>query len=78
MKSAKIQGIEEVELVICNVDGLELVFTSDGKLLPNQGCTGHFYYVNGNERYKTLRTAFIVDHRKIKVKDADDFLVRNN
>jgi hypothetical protein len=67
MKAAKINGIEEVNLVIRNVDGNDLLFTSDGKLLSNQGSGGHFYYidVNGVPRYKTFRTSFLVDHKAV-------------
>lgn len=66
MKPTKIDGVEEVDLVIRNVDGIDLIFTSDGKLLANQGCGGHFYYIGENPRYKTFRTAFLVDHRKVE------------
>jgi hypothetical protein len=62
MKAAKIKGVDEVRLVIRNVDGLDLIFTDDGRLLANQGEAGHFYYIGENPRYKTFRTAFLVDH----------------
>lgn len=65
MRPAKIKGIEEIKLIIRNVDGLDLLFTEDGKLLANQGSGGHFYYIGENPRYKTFRTSFLVDHKKV-------------
>jgi hypothetical protein len=78
MRPAKIEGIEEVQLVVCNVRGVDLLFTSDGKLLPNQGSGGHIYYIDsaGEPRYKTFRTSFLVDYKKLKIVDYDDFLKR--
>ncbi len=67
MKAAKIKGVEEINLVIRNVDGNDLLFTEDGKLLANQGIGGHFYYIGENPRYKTFRTAFLVDHKSVDV-----------
>ena len=65
MKTVKVTDVEEIGLVIRNVDGLDLVFTEDGKLLSNQGAGGHFYYIGENPRYKTFRTSFLVDHIKV-------------
>jgi hypothetical protein len=65
MKPIKIEGVEEVNLVIRNVNGIDTIFTSDGKLLANQGAAGHFYYIGDNPRYKTFRTAFLVDGKKV-------------
>ena len=65
MKPAKIKGVEEVRLVIRNVNGSDLIFTEDGKLLANQGSGGHFYYMGDNPRYKTFRTSFLVDHMDV-------------
>jgi len=65
MKPVVIENVEEVSLVIRNVDGLDLLFTSDGKLLSNQGSGGHFYYIGENPRYKTFRTSFLVDHKAV-------------
>lgn len=70
MKAAKIKGVEEVKLVIRNVDGNDLIFTSDGKLLANQGSGGHFYYIGENPRFKTFRTSFLVDHRNVDTGEA--------
>lgn len=67
MKSVRIDGVEEVRLVIRNVDGVDVIFTSDGKILANQGTNGHFYYIGDNPRYKTFRTALLVDHDKVDV-----------
>jgi len=69
MKLAKIKGIEEVDLVVCNVNGNDLLFTSDGKLLANQGSGGHIWYIEGSIRYKTFRTSVLVDHKSVKVDD---------
>jgi hypothetical protein len=57
---------EEATIEIRNVNGVDLLFTSDGKLIANQGDGGHIYYVAGNPRYKTFRTSFLVDNRKVK------------
>lgn len=67
MKQVNLKDIETVNLVIRNVDGVDLIFTDDGKLLANQGTGGHFYYIDsqGEPRYKTFRTAFYVDHDKV-------------
>ena len=61
MKSVKVEGYEEVSLVIRSVNGIETLFTTDGKLLANQGDGGHIFYQGDNPRYKTFRTAFLVD-----------------
>ena len=66
MKPMKVKDVEEVRLVIRNVDGIDLIFTSDGKLLANQGVEGHFYYIGENPRFKTFRTAFLVDHMNVE------------
>ena len=58
--------LEQVSLEIRNVNGVDLLFTSDGKLLANQGNAGHIYYVDGNPRYKTFRTSFLIDNKNIK------------
>ncbi len=65
MRPAKIKDVEEVKLVIRNVNGLDLIFTEDGKLLANQGSGGHFYYIGENPRFKTFRTSFLVDHKSV-------------
>ena len=66
MKPVKLDdAVETVNLVIRNVEGNDLIFTSDGKLLANQGAGGHFYYIGENPRYKTFRTSFLVDHDKV-------------
>jgi hypothetical protein len=67
MKQVKINDVKEVKLIIRNVNGMDLLFTDDGKLLANQGSGGHFYYIDvqGEPRYKTFRTAFFVDHDKV-------------
>lgn len=58
---------EEVHLEIRDVNGVDMLFTSDGKLLANQGSNGHIYYVDGNPRYKTFRTSFLVDRKKVTI-----------
>jgi len=72
MKPAKIKDVEEVKLVIRNVNGNDLLFTEDGKLLANQGANGHFYYIHVNDepRYKTFRASFLVDHDKVDLGDS--------
>ena len=65
MKPAQIKGVDDANLIIRNVDGTDLLFTSDGKLLANQGSGGHFYYIGDNPRFKTFRTSFLVDHNKV-------------
>ena len=66
------KGVEEVRLVIRNHNGMDLLFTEDGKLLANQGDRGHFYYidVNNQPRYKTFRTSFLVDHKNVDTGEA--------
>ena len=56
-------------MVICNVDGNDMIFTSDGKLLANQGSGGHIYYIGENPRFKTFRTSFLVDHDNVRGND---------
>lgn len=58
--------LEEVTLEIRNVNGVDLLFTSDGKLLANQGSEGHVFYIHENIRYKTFRTSFLIDNKKVK------------
>jgi len=65
MKAVKIKDVKEVKLVIRNVDGNDLIFTDDGRLLANQGCGGHVYYIGENPRFKTFRTSFLVDHNNV-------------
>lgn len=70
MKPVKLKGVEEVTLVIRSVNGIETLFTSDGKILANQGAGGHFYYIGDNPRFKTFRTAFLVDGDKVDMGSA--------
>lgn len=70
MKAVKLKQFEEVKLVIRNVNGIDLLFTEDGKLLANQGDGGHFYYIGENPRYKTFRTSFLVDHKNVDTGEA--------
>jgi len=70
MKPAKVKNVEEIKLVIRNVDGNDLIFTEDGKLLANQGSGGHFYYIGENPRFKTFRTSFLVDHDNVDTGEA--------
>lgn len=65
IKPVQIKGVEEVHLVIRNVNNVDTLFTSDGKLIANQGCEGHFFYIGDNPRYKTFRTSFLVDGVKV-------------
>jgi hypothetical protein len=65
VKPVRIPGVEEVGLVIRNYNGVHTLFTTDGKLLANQGCGGHFFYVGDNPRFTTFRTAFLVDGVKV-------------
>lgn len=65
MKPVKVEGFEEVNLEIRSVNGIDTIFTSDGKLLANQSAEGHFFYVGNDPRYKTFRTSFLVDGKKV-------------
>lgn len=67
MKTVKRPETEEVNLIIRNVNGVDTLFTEDGRLIANQSTEGFFYYVGNNPRYKTFRTSFLVDHRKVDV-----------
>lgn len=62
---ASVEGFEEVNLEIRNVNGVDMLFTSDGKVLANQSPAGHYYYIGDNPRYKTFRTSFLVDGKKV-------------
>ena len=70
MKTVKVSDVEMVSLVIRNVAGNDLIFTSDGKLLSGQGAGDHFYYIGDNPRYKTFRTSFLVDHSNVDTGEA--------
>jgi hypothetical protein len=59
------EGVEIVKLAVRKVNGVDMLFTSDGKMLANQGCEGHFFYVGDNPRYTTFRTAFLVDGENV-------------
>lgn len=65
MKPVKVEGYEEVYLEIRDVNGVDTLFTSDGKVLANQSATGHYFYIGDNPRYKTFRTSFLVDGKKV-------------
>jgi hypothetical protein len=66
MKSViKAEGIEEVCLEIRSLNGIDTLFTSDGKMLANQCAEGHYFYIGENPRYKTFRTSFLVDGKKV-------------
>lgn len=70
MKPVKLEEFEEVKLVIRSVNGIDVIFTEDGKILPNQTAEGHIFYVGDNPRYKTFRTSFLVDGKKVDMDKA--------
>ena len=64
-KMVSLKGVEEVSIVMREVDGKDLLFTSDGRLIAGQmESTGHVYYqdVEGfepNRRKKCFRQTFV-------------------
>jgi hypothetical protein len=63
-KAVSIPTLPTVSLVMREVNGVELIFTSDGKLLAGQTDSGHVYYqdidVRGKtEKKKCFRATFI-------------------
>ena len=67
MKTLSHPGLETVGLEIRSLNGKDALFTTDGKLLANQGETGHIYYVRDDRgrRYKTFRASFLVDNESV-------------
>lgn len=64
-KIVSLQGIDEVSIVMREVDGKDLLFTSDGKLISGQmEDAGHVYYQNvdgfePNRKRKCFRQTFV-------------------
>lgn len=57
-------NIPSVKIVMREVNGLELLFTSDGKLIAGQLDAGHTHYLpvssnNRTERKKCFRATFV-------------------
>ena len=74
MKLIDIDGVETVELVVRNVDGVGALFTSDGKLIGHQVeslsggalCPHYYYDGHGADRTTMFRATFVVDSMKDK------------
>lgn len=65
MKTVPNAGIEEIGLEVRSLNGRDVLFTTDGRLLANQGENGHIYYLNENGRHKTFRASFLIDNAKV-------------
>lgn len=58
------EGVEVVKLHVRDYNGVDVLFTEDGKMLAGQGSNAHLVQVNSpsNKRpIKSLRASFIVD-----------------
>ena len=69
----KIDGLDNVKLVVRNVDGEGVLFTEDGKIVGHQVADmGHYYYMgHGKERVKMFRATFRVDNMKSDIPHGD-------
>lgn len=61
--------VPTVSLVVREVNGVELIFTTDGKLLAGQTDSGHVYYqdveiAGKTEKRKCFRSTFMFEPRK--------------
>ena len=69
LSPVNVDGIERVELVIRNISGEGVIFTSDGRMIGHQiAHMGHYYYQgHGSDRVKMFRATFRVDTMKSDV-----------
>lgn len=66
MKTLSHEGLETVGLEVRSLNGKDALFTTDGKLLANQGESGHIFYLNDSAgRHKTFRASFLIDNKKV-------------
>lgn len=65
MKTLSHPGLEVVGLEVRSLNGKDALFTTDGKLLANQGENGHIYYLIENGRHKTFRASFLIDNNQV-------------
>ena len=69
-KLIEIEGVETLELVVRNVDGIGVLFTHDGKMVGHQveklsnGQLCPHYYYDGHPPAPTFRATFIVSNMK--------------
>lgn len=62
----EVPGVETVDLIVRNINGEGVLFTSDGKMIGQQiAHVGHYFYVGEKEdRTCTYRASFVVDKMK--------------
>jgi len=61
-----LNGIENIQLKVRNIDGEGVLFTADGQIIGHQiAHMGHYYYVgHKKDRVKMFRATFLVDSMK--------------
>lgn len=63
-KPVDIDGVEQLELTIRNIDGEGVLFTQAGEIIGHQIASEGFYYYRGHgaDRVKYYRATFKVDN----------------
>jgi hypothetical protein len=58
-----LEGVKKLELVVRNIDGEGVLFTTAGEIIGHQiAHMGHYYYMgHGRDRVKMFRATFRVD-----------------
>ena len=74
LKAVEIEGTEHVQLMVRNINGEGVIFTSDGKIIGHQISHMGFYYYEGREpnRVKMYRATFLVDSMASDVPNGDN------
>lgn len=64
-----IEGVKKLDLVVRNIDGEGVLFTTTGEIIGHQiSHMGHYYYMgHGKDRVKMYRATFRVDSMKSDV-----------
>lgn len=58
-----LDGVKKLDLVVRNIDGEGVLFTTDGEVIGHQiSHMGHYYYMgHGKDRVRMYRATFRVD-----------------
>jgi len=69
----ELDGIKELDLVVRNIDGEGVLFTTTGEMIGQQiSHMGHYYYQgHGKDRVKMFRATFLVDSMKSDIPNGD-------
>ena len=73
LDAVEIEGIENIQLKVRNINGEGVLFTADGQIIGHQiAHMGHYYYVgHKKDRVKMFRATFLVDAMRSDIPNGD-------